>query len=61
MSATSTRSRFYIPIGTNYRRIGGRSERRPTREIKMFDALMIVAGVAFFAIAIAYVTACDRL
>jgi hypothetical protein len=28
---------------------------------EMFDALLIVAGMAFFAVAIAYVEACDRL
>jgi hypothetical protein len=27
----------------------------------MLDALMLLAGVAFFVIAIAYVTACDRM
>jgi len=27
----------------------------------MLDALMLAAGVAFFVIAIAYVTACDRM
>jgi hypothetical protein len=27
----------------------------------MLDAVMLVAGVAFFAIAIAYVAACDRI
>ena len=30
-------------------------------EIGMLDAVMLVAGVAFFAIAIAYVAACDRM
>jgi len=27
----------------------------------MLDAVMLVAGVAFFAIAIAYVAACERM
>jgi hypothetical protein len=31
------------------------------KEIKMLDALMVVAGVAFFVVAIAYVTACYRM
>jgi hypothetical protein len=31
------------------------------KEIEMLDALMLVAGVAFFVIAIAYVTACDHM
>jgi hypothetical protein len=30
-------------------------------ETGMLDAVMLVAGVAFFAIAIAYVAACDRM
>jgi hypothetical protein len=30
-------------------------------EESMLDALMLAAGVAFFAIAMAYVTACDRM
>jgi hypothetical protein len=30
-------------------------------DCKMLDALLVAAGVAFFAIAIAYVTACDRM
>jgi hypothetical protein len=30
-------------------------------EAEMLDATMLVAGVAFFAIAIAYVVACDRM
>jgi hypothetical protein len=34
-----------------------RRRRRP----KMLDAVLIVAGVAFFAISIAYVAACDRM
>jgi hypothetical protein len=29
--------------------------------MEMLDALMLLAGVAFFVIAIAYVTACDRM
>ena len=33
---------------------------RGCKEIEMLDALMLAAGVAFFVIAIAYVTACDR-
>jgi preprotein translocase subunit SecG len=28
---------------------------------KMLDTLMVVAGVAFFVLAIAYVAACDRM
>jgi hypothetical protein len=31
------------------------------KETEMLDAVMLVAGVAFFAIAIAYVAACDRM
>ena len=31
------------------------------KERDMLDALLLVAGVAFFAIAIAYVAACDQL
>jgi len=27
----------------------------------MLDAVMLISGVAFFAIAIAYVAACDRM
>jgi hypothetical protein len=30
-------------------------------EESMLDAVMLVAGVAFFALAIAYVAACDRM
>jgi hypothetical protein len=29
--------------------------------MEMLDAMMLAAGVAFFAIGIAYVTACDRM
>jgi hypothetical protein len=32
-----------------------------TGDRKMLDTLMIVAALAFFAVAIAYVTACDKL
>jgi hypothetical protein len=32
-----------------------------TGDRKMFDVLMIVAGLAFFAVTIAYVAACDKL
>jgi hypothetical protein len=31
------------------------------RRQEMFDAMMVVAGMAFFAVAIAYVAACDNL
>jgi hypothetical protein len=31
------------------------------RRIEMLDAIMLAVGVAFFALAIAYVTACDRM
>jgi hypothetical protein len=31
------------------------------KEALMLDAVMLAAGVAFFAIAIAYVAACDRM
>ena len=31
------------------------------QETKMFDATMIVAGMACFVVAIAYVFACDKL
>jgi hypothetical protein len=31
------------------------------RRIEMLDAIMLAAGVAFFALGIAYVTACDRM
>jgi hypothetical protein len=31
------------------------------KEIEMLDALLVAAGVAFFVIAVAYVTACDRM
>jgi hypothetical protein len=31
------------------------------KETQMFDATMIVAGLAFFVVAIAYVVACDKL
>ena len=30
-------------------------------EAGMLDAVMLVAGVGFFAVAIAYVAACDRM
>jgi hypothetical protein len=33
----------------------------PARRPEMFDATMIVAGLACFVVAIAYVYACDRL
>jgi hypothetical protein len=33
----------------------------PARRQEMFDATMIVAGLAFFVVAIAYVAACDKL
>jgi hypothetical protein len=29
--------------------------------LKMLDAIMLAIGVAFFALAIAYVAACDRM
>jgi hypothetical protein len=32
-----------------------------TGELKMLDATLLAVGVAFFALAIAYVTACDRM
>jgi len=31
------------------------------KEAGMLDAVMLVAGVAFFALAVAYVAACDRM
>jgi hypothetical protein len=31
------------------------------KETGMLDAVMLISGVAFFAIAIAYVAACDRM
>jgi hypothetical protein len=31
------------------------------RRTEMLDAIMMAAGVAFFALAIAYVAACDRM
>jgi hypothetical protein len=31
------------------------------QEMQMLDALLLAAGLAFFALAIAYVTACDHL
>ena len=34
---------------------------RPVKEALMLDFVMLVAGVAFFAIATAYVAACDRM
>jgi hypothetical protein len=34
---------------------------RSARRLKMFDATMIVAGMACFVVAIAYVFACDKL
>jgi len=30
-------------------------------EIEMLDVMMVVAGVAFFALSVAYVAACDRM
>jgi hypothetical protein len=33
----------------------------PARRLEMFDATMIVAGLACFVVAIAYVFACDKL
>jgi hypothetical protein len=31
------------------------------KENEMLDAVLLVAGVAFFAVAIAYVAACDKM
>jgi hypothetical protein len=31
------------------------------RRIEMLDAILLVAGAAFFALCIGYVTACERL
>jgi hypothetical protein len=31
------------------------------RRVRMLDAILVVAGVAFFVVAIAYGAACERL
>jgi hypothetical protein len=31
------------------------------RRIGMLDTILLAAGVVFFAVALAYVTACDRM
>ncbi len=36
-------------------------EQLPARGIEMTDVLMLAMGLAFFGIALAYVTACERL
>lgn len=38
-----------------------RALRWTAEEDEMLDAVMLVAGLAFFAVAIAYVAACDRM
>jgi hypothetical protein len=35
--------------------------RRTRRRSAMLDAIMLAAGVAFFALSVAYVAACDRM
>jgi hypothetical protein len=52
---------FLRLTGINCARSRGSRSDHPARRIEMFDATMIVAGLAFFAVALAYVAACDRL
>jgi len=40
---------------------GARGNNFVLRGIKMTDLIMLAMGLAFFAIALAYVTACDRM
>jgi hypothetical protein len=40
---------------------GARMAPIPLRECKMTDLLMLALGLGFFAVALAYVFACDRL
>jgi hypothetical protein len=56
--------RFFIRIDPNQ----SQPRRRPGRLLaggggdpQMLDTVMVVAGAAFFALAIAYVAACDRM
>jgi hypothetical protein len=43
------------------RRIADDKVQRFGKETGMLDAVMLISGVAFFAIAIAYVAACERM
>jgi hypothetical protein len=64
MSLPSDRHRFFIeidlnqstfvPFGSNCRFGGG-------GDPQMLDTVMVVAGVAFFMLAITFVAACDRM
>jgi hypothetical protein len=71
MPIRRVRSRFFtcetrLNIGAQPnlpRRLPSRLFRRQSgcQENRMLDALMLAAGLAFFAIAGAYVAACDRM
>jgi len=64
MSLPSDRHRFFIGIDLNqstFVPFGSNCCFGGEGDPKMLDTVMVVAGVAFFMLAIAYVAACDRM
>jgi hypothetical protein len=48
-------------LGSKVGTLGRETVHGLARRIEMLDALFLVAGVVFFAMSLAYVTACDRM